>query len=273
MGSSFDLDCPEAVAVAEHILPTTLMSGREKSPRSHYWYLTTPIPKYRKFTDINGETILELRGAGHQTVVPPSLHPEGDLYRWENDADFSKIDGGELEQLAKETATAALLRRYWEKDGRNRHHLALAAAGFLTRRLPKDRVLRLMEAAAANDEELKDRLRAVEDTLNKLEAGEPVTGAPTLDQLVPGLGKRLTEWWGQSSQEAPLLSPISLISQSRQMPWPADLAPEAFYGLAGRIVKAIEPHTEADVAALLMNILVAAGALFGDRPHLNFADH
>ena len=76
-----DLDCPEAVAVAEYILPTTLMSGREKSPRSHYWYLTTPLPKYRKFTEINGETILEIRGAGHQTVVPPSPPPEGDPYR------------------------------------------------------------------------------------------------------------------------------------------------------------------------------------------------
>ncbi len=32
--------------------------------------------------------------------------------------------------------------------------------------------------------------------------------------------------------------------------WPEPLADEAFYGLAGDIVRTIEPHTEADPAAL-----------------------
>lgn len=45
--------------------------------------------------------------------------------------------------------------------------------------------------------------------------------------------------------------------------WPAPPAPEAFYGLPGEVVKALEPHTEADPVALLINFLVAFGNVIG----------
>lgn len=66
-----------------------------------------------------------------------------------------------------------------------------------------------------------------------------------------------------------LNSSNSFISYPQQeKPWPKDLKEEAFYGLAGRIVRALEPITEADPAALLLNLLVAVGAIFGRGPHL-----
>lgn len=46
-------------------------------------------------------------------------------------------------------------------------------------------------------------------------------------------------------------------------PWPAPLAPEAHHGIVGDIVRAIEPETEADPAALLFQILTAAGNILG----------
>src|SRR6202022_2707903 len=49
--------------------------------------------------------------------------------------------------------------------------------------------------------------------------------------------------------------------------WPDPLAQEALYGLAGEIVGTIEPHTEADPAALLMQLLVAFGNIIGHEPH------
>jgi hypothetical protein len=49
-------------------------------------------------------------------------------------------------------------------------------------------------------------------------------------------------------------------------PWPAPLAPEALYGLPGEIVRAIEPHSEADPAALLIQLLVALGNVIGRGP-------
>src|SRR3954451_14479263 len=47
--------------------------------------------------------------------------------------------------------------------------------------------------------------------------------------------------------------------------WPAPPAPAAYTGLAGEIVAAIAPHTEADPVALLAQLLVAFGAAAGRR--------
>ncbi|MGW2566898.1 DUF3987 domain-containing protein [Streptomyces sp. NPDC001537] len=50
-------------------------------------------------------------------------------------------------------------------------------------------------------------------------------------------------------------------------PWPV-LAEDAYYGLPGRIVKALLPHTEADPAALLFTLYAGAGAMIGRGPHM-----
>ena len=49
----------------------------------------------------------------------------------------------------------------------------------------------------------------------------------------------------------------------QEQPWPAPLAPEAFHGIAGEIVRTIEPETEADPAALLFQLLAAVGNMLG----------
>ena len=53
----------------------------------------------------------------------------------------------------------------------------------------------------------------------------------------------------------------------RRIPITPTLAPEAFFGLAGRIVRAIEPYSEADPVAILMHLLVAVGNVLGRGPH------
>ena len=49
--------------------------------------------------------------------------------------------------------------------------------------------------------------------------------------------------------------------------WPKPLAEAAFHGLAGKLVRTIEPHSEADPAAILMNFLTAFGSAAGASPH------
>lgn len=49
--------------------------------------------------------------------------------------------------------------------------------------------------------------------------------------------------------------------------WPEPLAEEAFHGVAGELVRLIEPHSEADPAALLLQFLIAWGSLAGRGPH------
>jgi hypothetical protein len=179
-----DLDNTLAVGVARCILPATLMSGREKNPHSHYWYICQPPPPSRTYAlpkdmaarlelESHGATLVELRGMGRQTMVAPSVHPEdGDRYLWHGGA-IREIDGEELAGLVADVAVATLLALNWPPKG-SRQEFVLAAAGYLGRHLEHERVATIMEAAAlaAGDEEKDDkRSRAVQDTLAKLEGG------------------------------------------------------------------------------------------------------
>jgi hypothetical protein len=50
--------------------------------------------------------------------------------------------------------------------------------------------------------------------------------------------------------------------------WPRPLAAPALRGLAGDFVRTVEPHTEADPAALLLQFLVGFGSAVGRGPHV-----
>ena len=47
--------------------------------------------------------------------------------------------------------------------------------------------------------------------------------------------------------------------------WPI-MAPDAYHGVVGEIVRTLEPHTEADPAAILIQLLVATGNAVGRGP-------
>lgn len=59
--------------------------------------------------------------------------------------------------------------------------------------------------------------------------------------------------------EPPAAGPAMLLE------WPV-LAPDTYHGLIGEVVRTIEPHTESDPAALLIQFLVAAGNAIGRGP-------
>jgi hypothetical protein len=178
-----DLDNPWAVAVAGHILPPTLTSGREKNPYSHYWYSCQPPPASKTYSlprpmadrlglELHGATLVELRSTGRQTTVAPSVHPDdGDRYVWHT-GELREIEGEELERLVRDVAVATLLALHWPPRGA-RQAFVLHAAGYLGRHLEHGRVEAIMGAAAsaAEDEERSKRLDAVRDTLRKLREG------------------------------------------------------------------------------------------------------
>ena len=68
-----------------------------------------------------------------------------------------------------------------------------------------------------------------------------------------------------ASSDTGLISHNSLISHTQK--WPQPLENEAYHGLAGELVRAIEPHTEADSAAMLVQLLVAFGSAVGRGPY------
>jgi hypothetical protein len=89
--------------------------------------------------------------------------------------------------------------------------------------------------------------------------------------------ERFTERWQAAMQAADLLelpSSPAIIAQPSELPWPSPLAEEAYYGLAGVIVRAFAPASEADPVALLIQVLVGFGNLLGRTAHCCVeADH
>ncbi len=64
-------------------------------------------------------------------------------------------------------------------------------------------------------------------------------------------------------QPAPAGQPRALALPPPPAGWPAPPDPVAYHGLSGAIVSKIAPHTEADPAAILTQLLVCCGALIG----------
>jgi putative DNA primase/helicase len=209
-----DLDVPQARKIAGRFLPPTLTSGRASAPHSHWWYVC-PGAEYRIFADLNGETILELRSTGHHTLVWPSIHPSGEEIHWsEGGLEAEQLHAEDLTRACQEAASAALIARLLPppKDKRSgagggRHNLALALAGFLLRRgLDEQTLLNIMRAAwdaagfagdeLARREAHKDLEALVADTAHKIREGERATGGRTLERLVPGLPRKLADYWG-----------------------------------------------------------------------------
>jgi hypothetical protein len=82
-----DLDCPEALALADLYLPGTGAEfGRMSKPRSHRLYVA-PHAVYEPFADpISGDMLVELRadgreGGAHVTLFPPSV-ADGERREW-----------------------------------------------------------------------------------------------------------------------------------------------------------------------------------------------
>ncbi len=213
-----DLDADEAVKIAGRFLPPTLTSGRLSRPHTHWWYVAPEarsqdwkVLDNEKQTDVK---LVELRANGRQTLVAPSMHPDGDRYVWHSESGLAmaEISADELAACCRELATATLIARRVPPVG-GRHDFALSLAGFLLRpeRLDEDLTLKILlaawHAACADSREAVDDLKGiVSDTARNLEAGEPVTGGPTLEEGAPGIVGRLCKWWGwertQSSNNA-----------------------------------------------------------------------
>lgn len=114
-----DIDCPEALALADIYLPPTGAEfGRLSKPGSHRLYIAAGAA-YEAFADpVTGATILELRaqgrdGGGHQTVIPPSVHPSGEAIEWHgNKIAPAVFDAAKLRRRCAYLAVACLVARY-----------------------------------------------------------------------------------------------------------------------------------------------------------------
>lgn len=66
---------------------------------------------------------------------------------------------------------------------------------------------------------------------------------------------------------AMLISEAEDVATPISSTWPDPMPEEAFHGIAGEIVRAIEPNSEADPVATLLHVLVTFGNMVGHQPH------
>ena len=127
------------------------------------------------------------------------MHPSGERYEWENEAvKPAKIDARTLSRRMDLAAAGAALAALWPERGR--HNLVLPLAGTMaTSGYALEEITELVLAICqvVGDEQAKDRLRAVEDTLRNFRAGRPISGLPTLVPLIgEGAIALLKAWLG-----------------------------------------------------------------------------
>jgi hypothetical protein len=196
-----DLDCPQAVTAAPFLLPRTeRIHGRPGTGQSHYWYICEGA-KSEKWCDVDGKVLLEIRSTGGQTVIPPSVHPSGEVLDWAQERTPAKVAYANLVNAGRYAATSALMARHWPKG--SRHFAALHLAGFLAARdLDVGTICNIVRGicAAAKDEELDVRLEAVSSTVKAFNDGGKTTGGPALaDHVGREVVDLLVKWYGGNS--------------------------------------------------------------------------
>ena len=201
------------------------------------------------------------------------MHPSGEPCRWSRNGaeEFAEIAASELRAACVDLAAATLLTQNLPPVG-GRHDYALAVAGYLLRpdRMSAERAFKLMMTAWSTAEDVdqeayRDVAASIRDTSRNLSSGGRVVGGPTLDEIAPGLPTLLARYygWNERVQVAP---ERELTLSPKAAPWPV-LDDAALYGLAGEIVRAIDPCTEADPVAVLLNLLAAVGNAIGRGAH------
>ncbi len=111
-----DLDCAEARELAADILPATgAKTGRPGAPASHWWYIAPGARTRRHADPVDRSAIVELRGAGAQTLVGPSVHPSGEAYD-PLDGEPARVDAATLAACVARLAEAVIERRHGRKE-------------------------------------------------------------------------------------------------------------------------------------------------------------
>jgi hypothetical protein len=207
-------------------------------------------------------------------VAPPSIWKDDpadpdrtEQVVWHTFTRPADVDFVELIVAVRSVAAVALLARHWPAKG-SLHDARLALSGALTRAgWSEDRVTAFVRAVtiAAGNRGIRDAESVAESTDERVDDGKTTWGWPTLEELLgekgPAVCKRVREWLGIADKAPPEIRlPV-------EPPWPSPLAAEALHGLAGDIVRIIEPHTEADPVAILVQLQVGFGNLIGRTAH------
>jgi hypothetical protein len=243
-----DIDCAEALDLADEILPATeAIFGRRSKPKSHCLYVTDLCTTDQKAmirfaepkTLSNGQesaTLVELRiGGGDkaaQTVAPGSVHPSGEKVRWDTEGEPTRVSGAVLKKAVAMLAVAALLVRRYPASG-NRHEAALVLGGVLARgpATSADEIKKFVSAVArrAGDEEAEERGNSAAGAVGLLAQGQPTPGLPRMREVWgTDLTDTIAKWLelagdtGDGDSEIDRLARLDLLAYDREREQAAD---------------------------------------------------
>jgi hypothetical protein len=186
---------------------------------------------------------VEVKADGGYVVVSPSIHPTGEPYVWEgashpDDVAIAPLPEWLFRLMSRENILANGLHCSMNNtlipEGQ-RHNMLLSLAGTMRRKGISTEAI--MEALL-----VENRSRCV-PPLHESEIKILAQSVGRYEPATRGAGARDLE------------------------EWPRPLSMEAYHGLLGEIVATIEPHTEADAVAILIQTLVAFGNVLNRGPH------
>jgi hypothetical protein len=209
----YDLDWPEARQLADLLLFNLPKFGRATARGSHRLVRCKAV-KSKKFDipEMKGMAglpeehaicVLEVRAAPNsQTMVPPSVHPNGEAVEWERDMPIPEDSAEGIHQKAGLLAFLSVCARFYPGQG-SRDDFCMAMAGaLLAAGLPVEDANRctIRVAEVARDEEAQKRGKAGQ-TATKADEGEPVTGIPRVVEMLglpEAVAGRFRKWLGVS---------------------------------------------------------------------------
>ena len=209
-----DIDNSTALRFAPWFLPqTNCVFGRASKPKSH-WVYRVPDSQTQETFQSTG-MIVEVRGNRRCTVFPGSVHESDEPIEFDNPHDYrpGQSTWNELRKAASKIAIATALFKPWMS--RPRHELALCTAAKLARSgwpIAEARDLITAIATEANDEELSNRLIAVESTFDAYAQRQPISGEERFTELLGVETARHVHNWASSpgsSKQRPISTSIA----------------------------------------------------------------
>lgn len=242
----------QALMASHGPLPKTLCvkTGRVSSDGSrkgcHYYFHAPAGFTIRNSAALLGKG-LDVRGEGGYVVVPPSLHPSGLLYEWLTpDRILAALPEWLLTKLVEIKPAPEPTRSQGDEIQEGGRNAALASlAGTMRRRGMSPEAI---EAALLQENTARCR---------------PPLPASEVREIARSVAR-----YAPAPPTAMASPPAQSVAGQPYRQWPAPLAETAFCGLAGEFVRLVEPHTEADTAALLFQFLAAMGSIIGRGPHV-----
>ena len=166
-----DLDCGEAKALADIILPMPhAIFDRGSDASGHYLYRASSFGPRKVFNAEGSKSALvELRGDRAQTMIPPSIHPNGSKLVFTTcNPNAAEVTYEGLLQSVNLLAACAEVAQNWT-DG-IRHDLSLAFSGLcLKAGIEPKLLMKILQRICeiSGDDEADDRISAVNTSCTK----------------------------------------------------------------------------------------------------------